>query len=219
MVEAVDRVPTHVTGAAAVRDYAVRDTTDRMHALDRGRAIADLLVDRRLISILAAVAASFLVVAVMLHYREPLARLGSWGYLGAFLAESANSALILVPTASSAYTFAMGVSLNPFLLGLIGGIGAGLGELTGYLLGSRGRVILEDGPLAARLRRVTNRWMGPAIVAAALLPVPFDVAGLWAGASRYPVLRFLLLVTTCKVIKMTVVALAGYYSITGLIGS
>lgn len=160
---------------------------------------------------LVLVGSSLLVVFALLHFREALAHLGPWSYLGVFLAEMGNSAVIVIPTPGPAYTFAMGVTLNPFILGLIGGIGSALGELTGYVLGARGRRILEGGRLYDRFRTITNRWMGAALFAFALLPIPFDVAGLWAGTVRYPLWRFMLYVVPGKVIKVTSIALAGYY--------
>ena len=160
-----------------------------------------------------AVGFSLLVVFAMLHFREVLAHLGPWSYLGVFLAEMGNSAVIVIPTPGPAYTFAMGVTLNPFILGLIGGVGAALGELIGYFLGAKGRRIFEGGRLYDRFRTMTTRWTGGALFAFALLPVPFDVAGLWAGTVRYPVWRFMLYVIPGKVVKVTGVALAGYYGL------
>ncbi len=52
----------------------------------------------------------------------------------------------------------------------------------------------------------------------ALMPIPFDVAGVWAGTMRYPLWRFLVFVTPGKVLKVTSVALAGSYSVNWLMG-
>ncbi|MBI3742811.1 MAG: hypothetical protein HY261_00785, partial [Chloroflexi bacterium] len=45
----------------------------------------------------------------------------------------------------------------------------------------------------------------------AALPVPFDFAGIWAGAIRYPVSRYLRAVYGGKVLKMLGIALVAYY--------
>ena len=58
-----------------------------------------------------------------------------------------------------------------------------------------------------------ERWRGLAIFAFAATPLPFDIAGIWAGAIRYPLARFLLIVFGGKLILVTAIALAGYYSI------
>ena len=165
-----------------------------------------------------ALALSALMAFALLHFREPLAGLGHWGYFGTFLAELGNSATVIVPTPGPAYTFVMGVTLNPLLLGLVGGLAAALGELTGYSLGVRGRRILEGGRLYKRFKAMASRWTGPALLSFALLPLPFDVAGIWAGSVRYPLPRFLVYVAAGKVIKVTGVAIAGYYGINWFAG-
>lgn len=171
-----------------------------------------------LLTFIGVIAMSALVIFAMLALRETLVRIGSWGYLGSFLAELGNSAVILVPTPGPAYTFAMGGTLNPLALGIVGGIGATLGELAGYFLGLSGRRVLVHGQLYRRVSAFTARWMGIVLVGFAVLPVPFDVAGIWAGSTRYPLWRFLALVAIGKVVKVTAVAFAGYYGMRWLIG-
>ncbi len=166
----------------------------------------------------AVLAVSVVAVATLLLLRDTMAGIGAWGLVGAFLAELGNSAVILVPTPGPAYTFAMGATLNPFLLGLAGGVGAALGELTGYFLGARGRRVIEGWPLVARLAAMTSRWTGPMLLVLAALPIPFDLAGVWAGTTRYPLSRFLLFVAPGKIVKVTLVAFAGYYSVGWLLG-
>ena len=142
-----------------------------------------------LVSGAAVVAVSAAAIAILLLLRDTMAGIGAWGLVGAFFAELGNSAVILVPTPGPAYTFAMGATLNPFLLGVAGGVGAALGELTGYFLGTRGRRVMEGWSLYSRLAAVTSRWTGPMLLVLAALPIPFDLAGVWAGSTRYPVGR------------------------------
>ena len=47
----------------------------------------------------------------------------------------------------------------------------------------------------------------------AFLPIPFAVAGVGAGAARYPIRRFLFYVIAGKVLQLTIVALAAHYSL------
>ena len=171
-----------------------------------------------LLSSAAVLAVSVISIAILLLLRDAMAGIGAWGFVGAFLAELGNSAVILVPTPGPAYTFAMGATLNPFLLGLAGGIGAALGELTGYFLGTRGRHIVEGWSPYAKITALTSRWTGPMLFVLAALPIPFDLAGVWAGTTRYPLPRFLLFIAPGKIIKVTLVALAGYYSVSWLLG-
>ena len=193
-----------------------RDVRSRAEKKTPGVRPSNVLATILIVAIVASL--SMLSVFLLLHFREPMAGLGSWGYLGGFVAEFTNSAVIIIPTPAPAYTFTMGITLNPMLLGLIGGIGAATGELTGYILGARGRGVLQRGRLYERLTALSAQRTGPFLLASAMLPLPFDVAGVWAGAIRYPVWRFLILVTIGKVVKVTAIALAGYYGLNWFLG-
>lgn len=166
---------------------------------------------------LAIAGLSFVLVSSLVYFREQMAQLGSWGYLGVFFAELINSAVILLPTPGPAYTLAASVTLNPLLVGVVGGLASGMGELVGYTVGTRGRQAMGTGRLVERFRAMAMRWGGKALFAFALLPLPFDVAGLWAGAVRYPLWRFMLYVTAGKVLKVTAIAFLGYYGLSWLL--
>ena len=167
---------------------------------------------------LAAVSVSIGIVAVLIVFRDSLQLVGNWGYLGVAFGELANSAAVLIPTPGPAYTFAMGSVLDPFALGIVGGVSAALGELFGYCLGVKGRQAIGSPRAMRRLKVLTSRWGGAALMAFAVSPLPFDLAGIWAGSVRYPVRKFLLLVIPGKVVKVTTVALAGSYGFQWLAG-
>ena len=143
--------------------------------------------------------------------------LGAWGYAGVAAVEFASSAMIMLPTPASAYTFAMGALLNPIAVGLIGGTFATLGELVGYYLGRKGSTILPDSPFVRRLKLWTDRWGEVVLFGFAILPVPFDIAGIWAGTVRYPLIRFAPIVLVGKIIKTTAIALTGYFGLETLL--
>ena len=188
---------------------------DASSPADRGWAPAASVV----LMAVGSVAVMALLAIALVRFRDSLVVTGVWGYAGVFLAELGNAVVILVPTPAHAYTFAAGATLNPWALGLIGGTGAALGELTGYYLGLKGRRIVAGGRLYERMRSLTARWTGVALFTFATLPVPFDVAGFWAGSLKYPAHKFILYVLVGKTIKVTGIALAGYYGATWLLGS
>ena len=168
--------------------------------------------------IVAALAFSVLIAFLMIEFRHVIADLGRWGYLGVFFIELANSATIMFPTPGQSYTFALGFSLNPLMIGLIGGIGSAIGELTGYAVGAKTGQRFKGGRLFNRLQKFTMRWGGFSLFLFATIPGPFEVAGLWAGTVRYPLARFFVFVAFGKILKVTAFALAGYYSISWLLG-
>ena len=67
----------------------------------------------------------------------------TWGYIGIFLISLVGSASIVFPIPAFAVIFVFGGILNPFLVGLIAGIGCAIGELTGYLLGLGGHKVIK----------------------------------------------------------------------------
>ena len=164
------------------------------------------------------VLASILLAVALIRFSSQLETLGPWGYAGVAAAEFGNSAMLIFPTPAAAYTFAMGAVLNPIAVGLIGGVFATLGELIGYYLGRRGSTVLSSQPVVQRLSAWTEKWGAFALFGFAALPVPFDIAGVWAGTARYPLIRFIPIVLMGKVIKITSIAVAGYFGLEALVG-
>jgi membrane protein YqaA with SNARE-associated domain len=163
----------------------------------------------------------FLVVALVVAisasifaFREYFAELAAVGYPGIFLVSLLSSATIVLPAPSLALVFAMGSALPWLPVGLAAGAGEALGELTGYLAGVGGRVVVEDQQGYDRLTAWMQKRGGITIFVLSVIPNPlFDLAGIAAGTLRYPVWRFLLFCWLGKSIKTTIVAWAGSQSI------
>jgi membrane protein YqaA with SNARE-associated domain len=151
------------------------------------------------------------VTAAALLLSDSLANLAQYGYLGVFLASLIGSATIILPMPAFAVTFAMGGTLpSPLLVGLAAGLGAGIGELSGYLAGYGGRGIVENRESYDWITRQMGLYGMWAIFAAALIPNPaFDLAGIAAGALRFPASHFLVACTCGKTIRMVLLAYAG----------
>ena len=161
-----------------------------------------------------ALIVSLAVIVLLIRFASVIEGFGDWGYVGIFLLQLINSAtVVLFPVPGHAVIFAVSGTLNPLLIGLFGGAGAALGELTSYMAGRGGSSMIDGSTWYARLESMGRRWRGWAIFVFAATPLPFDFAGVWAGAIRYPVLRFLLIVAAGKLILVTAIALAGYYGV------
>jgi membrane protein YqaA with SNARE-associated domain len=164
----------------------------------------------------------FLLVVVIvggilyLYWQHPekIDELESWGYLGAFIIAALSAATIVVPVPGLIIVFTLGAVLNPWLVGLISGIGGTLGELTGYLLGYSGRVAIKNMKLYRRVEGWMTRWGGITIFVLAAIPNPvFDIAGAVAGASRFPLWKFCVYGGAGRIIKHTLVAFAGAWGL------
>jgi membrane protein YqaA with SNARE-associated domain len=136
------------------------------------------------------------------------------GYLGVFLVSILGSVVILIPIPSLPVVFLMGMLLNPFLVGLMVGLGEPIGEIPTYMAGRSG----QSSTGTNKKRRFFARpidWMkrrgALVIFTFALLPNPaFDIAGAAAGAVRYPFWKFLLMLCLGKTVKGWIIAFAGY---------
>jgi len=154
------------------------------------------------------------ITTVIFLLRDHLAALEHFAYLGAFLIMLVGNATLILPVPGLIFVFALGGTLNPLLVGLAGGVGAALGELTGYAAGYGGSAVIDN----FRLYRTFESWMrryGLAVVTVlAVIPNPlFDMAGIVAGASRVKWWQFLLAAWIGKTIQATMIAAAGALSL------
>ena len=200
----------------AVQAPVTADWEGRLRRLQRSKAASRAL--RAAPCVLALLASGAMTLALF-RFWETLGAMGAWGYAGVFVAELANSASILIPLPAHNYALALSLSLNPLILGVAGGVGAGLGEITGYIVGRNGRKAVSENRLMKRFTGLIERRLGLALFVFSAIPAPFDFAGMVAGATKYPLHRFLLLVTAGKILKVTGIALLGYYGLSAIMPS
>jgi membrane protein DedA with SNARE-associated domain len=112
----------------------------------------------------------------------------------------------------------------PWLVGLVGGAGMGLGEITLYYAGylgaelARGRELpgpawLRQGVsrVAAGINWLMDRWGMTTLFVLSAVPNPFfEVAGLTAGSVRISFRRFLLAALAGKLLRGVLLAYLGY---------
>ena len=168
----------------------------------------------RLRAIVLLLLTIFLAVAItvaLFLFRDKVTALGNYGYLGAFLIGLVTSATVIVPVPGIVALFAIGASLNPVLVGLVGAAGGILGEITGFMVGHEGHELVQHpGQLYLRLENWMRRWGSWAVFAIAAAPLPlFDIAGIISGALGYPLWKFLLIGWAGKSIKFVILVVAG----------
>jgi membrane protein YqaA with SNARE-associated domain len=168
-----------------------------------------------ILRVLALIGVVVLIVALFI-FRDQVKKLEDYGYIGIFLISIAANATIIIPLPGVAFTTAMGAIFNPIGVAVAAGLGAALGELTGYMAGFGGQAIVERVALYEKL----TTWMKAhqnlaygAITLLAFIPNPlFDIAGMASGALKLPLWKFLLACAIGKILKMLMFAYAGYYS-------
>ena len=140
--------------------------------------------------------------------------ISAYGYLGVFLVSLLAATVLFVPIPSIPVVFLMGAILNPFLVGLMSGIGESMGEITGYTAGFSGREALDNKQRYTRIKGWMRRRGTLVLFLFSAIPnLFFKLVGVSAGAIRYPFWKFLLVVFTGKTIKGTAIALLGYWAL------
>ena len=140
-----------------------------------------------------------------------------YGYLGIFLISLFGATSIFVPIPSSAIIFIMGgsSSFDPFWIAVAAGLGAVLGEFSGYLVGLSGRKVISS-----KYKRKMDILMklfkkfGPAVIFTfALTPLPDDLLFIPLGVMRYSIIRAFIPALLGKFLSSLIIAYAGRFSL------
>lgn len=144
-----------------------------------------------LLGLLAVVAIAFTIFYLCKYHPEKFEQLEEFGYLGVFLISLILNATIVLPAGNFLIIATLGAALpSATLVGIIGGLGAAIGELTGYAAGRSGQAMVQKSQLYLRLERWMKRWGSLTIFGLSAFPFFFDVAGIVAGALRFPIWKF-----------------------------
>jgi uncharacterized membrane protein YdjX (TVP38/TMEM64 family) len=147
---------------------------------------------------------------LLFTFRNEFRHLGVYGYPGIFIISIIANATIIVPIPGIIITTAMGAVFNPFGVALAAGAGSAIGELTGYLAGFGGQVIIEKKDWYERVMKWMKKYGDVTIFTLSLIPNPlFDLAGMAAGTLKLPVWRFLFACFLGKLLKMLIFAYFG----------
>ncbi len=159
-----------------------------------------------LLFVIAITVAIFLVYG---RHPERLAELENYAYWGAFLISLVTNATIILPFPGIVILFALGAAFNPVLVGLAGGVGGTIGEMTCYWLGYSGRGVVENRRFYDKAVQWLKKWGVLTVFTFALTPLPFDVLGIAAGLLRFPFWKFFVACWCGKTLVYIGMALAG----------
>jgi len=164
------------------------------------------MIAARIIGFIFVVAISVYIFSI----RDRAEELEKYSYPGIFLLSFLAYATVILPAPGVAVVFSMGAVFNPWIVALVAGAGAALGELSGYLAGFSGQAVIEKADIYAQLTRWMSKNGALTILALAAIPNPFfDLAGVVAGALKMRVPVFLFWVWIGETIKMMFFAYAG----------
>lgn len=158
------------------------------------------------LGLVAAIVISILVFV----FRKSFVRLEGYGYLGIFLISVLGNATVILPVPVVLTAFIGGGILNPAAVGIITAIGAGIGELTGYLAGFSGRAVIKRDKGLLKVEGWLKKYGIWTLFILAAIPNPlFDLAGIVAGAGKIPVWKFLVAVWLGKAVKFLLISYLG----------
>lgn len=172
---------------------------------------------KNVLPVLGRIGLLLLVIALTLGIyllRDQARWLARWGYVGIFLLSILANATIILPAPGVAFVFGLGALYNPLLVALAAGAGAAVGELSGYLAGYSGNIVIQNRTHADRMTEWMKKYGPWTILILGFIPNPlFDLAGIIAGMLKMPLWKFLLFCMVGKIFKMLLFAYAGSLSI------
>ncbi|RLF13531.1 MAG: hypothetical protein DRN06_08505 [Thermoprotei archaeon] len=136
----------------------------------------------------------------------------SYGYVGAFISAFLSHLVpfIALPYLAVVWLLVTTVpQLNPALIGLLSGLGAGMGKVSSYYIGVGGARVVGEArrrELEA-LRGLLKDYAALAAFLAAATPIPDDVVLITVGMIKYPLWKFLVSTVLGKILLCSAVAL------------
>ena len=177
-----------------------------------------------LITAIFAVTTAASIWAIIVYWDE-IAELKQYGYLGAFLVAFIAGSSIPTPISYLALTFFLGSVLDPNMVGLIAGAGAGIGGTLVFLLGRGGRRLFPGLSNYSLDQQASNK-VGPrffrwaqkrgslvVFVMSAMLNPVFAPMAIAMGALKFRLVKFFILCLAGNILKALIIAYAGYFGI------
>ncbi len=112
-----------------------------------------------LLALLLVVAITVGIFYFYKNYPDRVDQLKSYGYLGAFIISLTFNASLILPTGNILILSVLGAVLpSATVVGLVGGAGAAIGEITGYMAGYSGRGLAQRSKMYNRVEGWMRRW-------------------------------------------------------------
>ncbi len=161
--------------------------------------------DRLLIVSVTLLTVYFVLSVIIPDLTSPIVIVYNWfldmslvfGYLGAFLISFIGNLIVLFPIPYMLASFFLGgltheitgqFLFNPWLVGIISGLGATFGEMTSYLFGYGGRRLVDESQRNSFRDYIDNHPRATPffIWFLAISPIPDDFLIIPLGAAKYP---------------------------------
>jgi len=141
-----------------------------------------------------------------------LERMGSFGYLGAFVSAAFANATVLVPVPYYPLLIRLAQAFNPWGVVFAAAAGSVIGELVAYYVGRSGKQAVAQTRFYRWVQgQLVHPWRAPLLLfALSAPPTPlFDVAGLLAGALGIPLSMYMVSTFLGRIVRMALVVFLG----------
>jgi membrane protein YqaA with SNARE-associated domain len=137
-----------------------------------------------------------------------------FGYLGVFLISLIGAGSIIFPIPYTLSYYFFGVTMDPVLIAIIGGLGSAAGEIAGYLLGYYGHKMVNEKQKRKMtyLIKIFNRYGPLLLFVFALTPLPDDLIFIPLGILRYSFVKAFIPTLLGKILMAFIIAYSGRIS-------
>jgi membrane protein YqaA with SNARE-associated domain len=137
-----------------------------------------------------------------------------YGYVGIFFIAFIGALSIFIPVPYTVVIFTLGGSFDPILMALVAGLGAALGEFSGYMLGAYGAKVIstERRRKMEFMVKVFNKWGPLTIFIFALTPLPDDLLFIPLGMVRYSIIKAFAAALAGKIGMNLILAYSGRFT-------
>ena len=202
---------TPVAGITAAMTEQLTESDPSLIRLKRNRWLQFTLLLIVLIALSFGLA--YVFQQVLSPFEATLYKFAWLAYIGIFGVMLLGNMTIIAPVpVTMAIMIALATRWDPILVSLFASMGGSLGEISGYYAGYIGKKKIISGQIQGhdRIEGWMSRYGLWAVFFLALQPIlPFDIAGLAAGASRMPVWKFLVALWLGKFIKYVIICYSG----------
>jgi len=156
---------------------------------------------------LGVVSVGLMIIAFF--YRNKMGQFKKYGYLGIFIISAIGNVAILSPAAPM--IAGLGATVyHPLIVSFVTTLGAVTGELLSYFIGSAGQNYIPESEWNTKINHFMKINGTLTLFVLSVIPNPFfDLAGIAAGATNYPLWEFIVISFFGKWIKFTIFALMG----------
>jgi len=159
------------------------------------------------------------IVVVMIVVVAAIAGLLDWenyllqySYVGVFAISLIGAMSIIVPIPYTFIILTLGIQgMNPLLLTVAGGLGSGVGEFSGYILGYYGRSVISEKQQRKMdyMIRIFDHYGPITIFLFALTPLPDDLLFIPLGILRYKFIKAFIPCILGKTLMCAILAYGG----------